>query len=121
MVERLWGGGSVEAANELVGALIVGLWNRLTRHQERSAPFRLMRADVVTTRECLAALGMIRCQEFDGFAEGLFGEEEAIGLPERAHRGLDTLSAMLAVGAQPQAAVSSRAGREAGRPERAPW
>ena len=45
-VEGLWGGelpdfGSINAANELIGALIMGLWNRLTRHQERSAPFRL--------------------------------------------------------------------------------
>ena len=37
---------------------------------------------------------MIRCQELDGFVEGLFGEEETIDLPERAHSGLDTLSEM---------------------------
>ncbi len=47
MVERLWSGelpefNSIDAANELIGALIMGLWNRLTRHQERSAPFRLV-------------------------------------------------------------------------------
>jgi hypothetical protein len=52
MVERLWGGelpefNSIDAANELIGALIMGLWNRLTRHQERSAPFRLVRPDVM--------------------------------------------------------------------------
>ncbi len=102
MVEKLWGGelpefNSVEAANELVGALIMGLWNRLTRHQERSAPFRLMRPDVVATREGLATVAMIRCQELDGFVEGLFGDEETIGLPERAHRGLGTLSEMRAL------------------------
>jgi hypothetical protein len=57
MVERLWGGelpefSSVDAGNELVGALIMGL---------------------------------------------LFGEGETIDLPERAHRGLDTLSEMRAL------------------------
>jgi hypothetical protein len=36
---------SVDAANKLIGALIMGLWNRLTRHQERRAPFRLVRPD----------------------------------------------------------------------------
>jgi hypothetical protein len=46
MVEGLWGGklpdfSSIDEANELIGALIMGLWNRLTRHQERSTPFRL--------------------------------------------------------------------------------
>jgi len=102
MVERLWGGelpefNSVDAANELVGALIMGLWDRLTQHQERSVPFRVMRRDVMATRECLATLAMIRCQELDGFVEGLFGEEETIDLPERAHRGLDTLSEMRAL------------------------
>jgi hypothetical protein len=39
----------------------------------------------------------IRCQEFDGFVERLFGDEENIGLPERAHRGLDNLSEMRAL------------------------
>jgi hypothetical protein len=50
MVEALWGGelptlGTIDAANELIGALGMGLWNRLTRHQERSAPFRLVYRD----------------------------------------------------------------------------
>src|ERR1035441_8892976 len=77
MVEGLWGGelpefGSSNTAKELIGALIMGLWNRLTRHQERSAPFRLSRPDVATTREGLANLALIRRQELDGFVEGLF-------------------------------------------------
>jgi hypothetical protein len=43
-VEKLWGGElpefeTIEAANELIGALVMGLWNRLTRHQERGNPF----------------------------------------------------------------------------------
>jgi hypothetical protein len=47
VVEDLWGGelpafDSIDAANELIGALVMGLWNRLTRHQDRSSPFRLM-------------------------------------------------------------------------------
>jgi len=96
MVEGLWGGelpdfGSINAANELIGALIMGLWNRITRHQERSTPFRLTRPDVAATREGLATLALIRRQELDGFVEGLFGAEKAIDLPERAHRSLSVL------------------------------
>jgi hypothetical protein len=49
------------------GALIMGLWNQLTRHQKRSAPFRLTRPDVAATREGLATLALIRRQELDGF------------------------------------------------------
>ena len=101
-VESLWGGklpdfGSLDAANELIGALIMGLWNRLTRHQERSAPFRLTRPNVATSREGLATLALIRRQELDGFVEGLFGAEEAIDLPERAHRGLGVLGELRAL------------------------
>jgi hypothetical protein len=57
----------------------------------------LVRPDVMATREGLATLATIRCQELDGFVEGLFGEEETVGLPERAHRGLETLSEMRAL------------------------
>jgi hypothetical protein len=96
MVEGLWGGklpdfSSIDEANELIGALIMGLWNRLTRHQERSAPFRLTRPDVGATREGLATLALIRRQELDGFVEGLFGAEKTLDLPERAHRSLTVL------------------------------
>ena len=50
-LKGLWGGelpefDSLDAVNELLAVLIVGLWNRLTRHQEQSAPFRLLRVDI---------------------------------------------------------------------------
>jgi hypothetical protein len=102
VVEGLWGGKlpefeTIEAANQLVGALVMGLWNRLSRHQDRNAPFRLTRIETEATREGLAALAMLRRQELEGFVEGLFGKEEALDLPERAHRGLGTLSEMRAL------------------------
>ena len=75
----------------------MGLWNRLTRHQERNTPFRLTRPDVAASREGLATLALIRRQELDGFVEGLFGAEEAIDLPERAHRGLGVLGELRAL------------------------
>jgi hypothetical protein len=61
VVESLWGGKlpefeAIDAANELVGALVMGLWNRLSRHQDRNAPFRLTRIETGATREGLAAL-----------------------------------------------------------------
>jgi hypothetical protein len=45
---------SIDAANELIGALVAGLWNRLTRHQDRNAPFRLTRIESEATRDGLA-------------------------------------------------------------------
>ncbi len=60
-VKGLWGGelpefDTIDAANELIGALVMGLWNRLTRHQDRGAPFRLTRNDIPATREGLACV-----------------------------------------------------------------
>jgi hypothetical protein len=56
-----------------------------------------MRVETAPTREGLAAMALIRRQELDGFVEGLFGREEAIDLPERAHRSLDLLGEMRAM------------------------
>jgi len=102
MVEDLWGGelpafDSMDAANELISALVMGLWNRMTRHQDRDSPFRLTRIETAPTREALATLALMRVQEIEGFVHGLFGREEEIDLPERAHRALDDLGKMRAL------------------------
>jgi hypothetical protein len=88
-VAALWGGHmpvfeSLDATNELIGALLMGLWNRLTRHQERSAPFRLTRIEVPVTREGMSRLAQMRREELEGFIEGLFGDHESLDFPERA-------------------------------------
>lgn len=101
-VQDLWGGElpefeSVEAANELIGALIGGLWNRLTVHQSSREPFRLVRIELPPGREGAARIALVRRQELDGFVEGLFGNEASLDLPERAHKALDVLSEMRAM------------------------
>jgi hypothetical protein len=80
-VKALWGGelpgfDTLDAVNELLGILVMGLWNRLSRHQERSAPFRLVRVEIPETRE---------------------GIEQSLELPERAHRALDAFSELRAI------------------------
>ena len=102
MVEALWGGelptfDSIDDANELIGALVMGLWNRLTRHQERSTPFRLTRMEVPATRDGMAKLARLRREELEGFVEGLFGDKESLDLPERAHKALGTLAEIRAM------------------------
>ena len=101
-LEALWGGElpsfeDIDAANQLIGALVMGLWNRLTRHQERSAPFRLTRIDVPATREGLQRLARVRQEELEGFVEGLFGDKESLDLPERAHKALGVLAEIRAM------------------------
>ena len=101
-VTALWGGNmpvfeSLDATNELIGALVMGLWNRLTRHQERAAPFRLTRIEVPATREGMARLALMRREELDGFIEGLFGDRESQDFPERAHQALAVLAEIRAM------------------------
>lgn len=101
-VKALWGGelppfDNIDDVNELLGALVMGLWNRLTRHQERSAPFRLTRMEVPATRDGMATLAQLRREELEGFVEGLFGDKESLDLPERAHKALGTLAEIRAM------------------------
>lgn len=103
-VKQLWGGelpqfDSPAAVNELIEALVAGLWNRLTAHQDRRNPFRLLRFEAAQTREGLKHFALVRRQELDGFIEGQFGPAEHMDLPERAHEALGVLAdirAMLA-------------------------
>ena len=102
VVKNLWGGElpefeSLDAVNELIGVLVNGLWNSLTRHQKRSDPFRLVRPTVTPTRDGLAQLALIRRQEIEGFFEGLFAGEEEADLPAKASAALDSLGHLRAM------------------------
>jgi len=102
VVKNLWGGElpefeSLDAVNELIGVLVNGLWNSLTRHQKRSEPFRLVRTSMQETRVGLAQLALIRRQELDGFVEGLFNGADELDLPEKASASLDTLGEVRAM------------------------
>jgi hypothetical protein len=97
VVKALWGGElpefeNLDAFNDLLGALVMGLWNRLTVHQKRSNPFRLLREDFSETAESLRRLVRVRREELDGFVDGLFGAHESLDLPERAHHALGVLA-----------------------------
>jgi hypothetical protein len=96
VVSNLWGGElpefeSMDDANELIGALVNGLWNSLTRHQKRTEPFRLTRVIAGSTRQELGDLALLRRQELDGFVEGLFNGQERVDLTRKASDALDAL------------------------------
>ncbi len=102
IVQGLWGGelpvfDSMDEANALIGALVQGLWNDLTRHQKRSQPFRLTRVPMESSAANLSQYGRVRLEELDGFIEGLFNEQETIDLPERAHKAVNHLSELRAM------------------------
>ncbi len=93
---RIWDGtlpafASIEAVNELLGALINGLWNKLAAHQDEGHPYRLMTFPARTTRESLACLAETRVEELEGFLTGVFGDQERLEVPEPLGESLDTL------------------------------
>ncbi|MGF1604793.1 MAG: hypothetical protein ACFB22_00490 [Rhodothalassiaceae bacterium] len=102
VVEDLWGGAlpvfdDIDEANALLGALVQGLWNDLTRHQKRSQPFRLRRVAMEPTAANLDRYAQTRQQELDGFIDGLFNGEDVIDLPERAHEAVGHLAELRAM------------------------
>ena len=93
-IERLWGGempvfDNVGAVNELFETMM-NLWNELTKHQSGVKPVRLARMAAKTDREGLRLFCQTRTEELEGFIDGLFGDEEAIDLPERANRSAES-------------------------------
>lgn len=102
VIAGLWGGSlpefdSVDDANALLGALVMGLWNELADHQDPKKPFRATRVPLEPTSANLGNLGMVRAQEVEGFVEGLFNGEEEAGLPERAHEAVTHLGEIRAM------------------------
>jgi hypothetical protein len=96
-LKGLWGdempvADSIDDLNHLINTLINGLWNTLTRHQKRNAPFKLTRDGSLSGLDGLAGLALMRRQELDGFMEGLFDGEDTIDLPEKAHSGVEVLA-----------------------------
>ena len=97
VIQDLWGGElpefeDMDDANELIGALVNGMWNALTRHQKRTDPFRLTRVNPALTRQGLCDLALIRRQELDGFVEGLFSGQDSLDLPQKAKAALNVLA-----------------------------
>ena len=96
LIAQMWGGempelAGVEEMQALVDALVGGLWNRLTDHQSSKHPFHLTRIALPDTNDTLMAYANTRLEEINGFIEGLFGDDEEIRLPARAHEAVTIL------------------------------
>lgn len=101
-VAHAWGGelpefASAEEVEEVMQVLMHGLWNRLSEHQNTRNPFRLPRFEVPPTRQALHDLARMRAQELKGFADGLFGTEDEMLLPQKAHEAVVALSELYAM------------------------
>ena len=101
-VAQAWGGdlpefSSAEEVDEVMQMIVHGLWNRLSEHQNMRNPFRLPRFEVPATRQALHDLARMRAQELKGFVDGLFGAEEEMLLPQKAHEAVVALSELHAI------------------------
>ncbi len=97
-----WGGelpefGSSAELEQFSDLFLNRLWNRLADHQNARDPFRLPRTDVPPTRQALHDLARRRAQELEGFVDGLFGSEEEMQLPQKAHDAISALSEVRAI------------------------
>ena len=100
VVQSLWGGElpecrDLEEAQALLDTMVMGLWNRLSVHQEPNRPFRLIRCELPSTPEEVTSYATTRLEELEGFVIGLFGDNEAMELPESARDALDVLRDLL--------------------------
>ena len=94
---QAWGGelpefASADEVEEVMQVLVHGLWNRLSEHQNSRTPFRLPRFEVLPTRQALLDLARMRAQELKGFVDGLFGTEDEMLLPQKAHEAVVALA-----------------------------
>ena len=96
VIASLWGGtlpqfDSRHDMDELIGALVVGLWNELSDFQNPKTRFKAERMPVKPTLANLCNFSMIRAQEIEGFVEGLLNEDNEVSLPELAHKAITQL------------------------------
>ena len=94
---QAWGGELPEFASaaeveEVMQVFVHGLWNRLSEHQNARTPFRLPRVEVQPTRPALLELAHMRAQELKGFVDGLFGTDDEMLLPQKAHEAVVALA-----------------------------
>jgi hypothetical protein len=99
---QAWGGelpefASAEEVEQSMQVLVHGLWNRLSQHQSSSTPFRLPRFEVLPTRRALHDLACMRAHELKSFVDGLFGTEDEMLLPQKAHEAVVALAELHAM------------------------
>ncbi len=82
---------SIDEVNELMGMMIEGVWNSLTRHQKRTDPFHLTNVTIEHSRLGLGAYVRIRVEEIDGFVMGLFNGLDKMEFSKRVTESLDRL------------------------------
>lgn len=96
-VERAWNGALPEfrdddEINPFMQILLMGFYNKMSSHQDRDNPFKLVKLEpIFLGNECVMLFGRARRQEIDGFVGGLFCGQKDIALPKIASEAIESL------------------------------
>ncbi|MFN3348899.1 hypothetical protein [Pseudorhodoplanes sp.] len=79
---------------------LMGLWNRMARHQDASSPVRLQTVESPSTRDALREAAAMRVEElYDGFMHGFTGGNREMDVPSgvaellaRIEKGIELLA-----------------------------
>jgi len=96
-MQRLWGGqlptfANIDAANGFMAALVMGLWNQLTRHSEPGSPMRLTKIEHTANDTALRMLAKTRTEEIAAFLSGFYAGRGSVQVPEDIDHALDVLA-----------------------------
>jgi hypothetical protein len=99
-IQTLWDGhapdfASMAAANEFMQVLVMGLWNRLTKHFGSDDPFALIDNQPEPTEKGIKDYAKVRFEELQGFLAGFFQGEESVHLSEDIADCLDVLDDLI--------------------------
>ena len=96
-VERAWNGALPEfrdddEINPFMQILVMGFYNKMSSHQDRDNPFKLVKlGPIFLGNECVMLFGRARRQEIEGFIGGLFCGQKDIALPKIARDAIESL------------------------------
>lgn len=96
-MQRLWGGqmpsfANIDAANEFMAVLVMGLWNQLTRHSEPGSPVSLSKIQHAANDTGLRVLAQTRKEELAAFLSGFYGGSSSVKVPDDIDRELNVLA-----------------------------
>jgi len=96
-MQRLWGGqlptfANINAANAFMAALVMGLWNQLTRHSEPGSPMSLTKIEHNANETMLRLLAQTRMEEIAAFLSGFYAGHGSVQVPEDIGHALDVLA-----------------------------
>ncbi len=99
-IQTLWDGhapdfASMAAANEFMQVLVMGLWNRLTKHFGSDDPFVLIDNQLEPTEKGVKDYAKVRFEELQGFLAGFFQGEESVHLSEDIADCLDVIDDLI--------------------------